>query len=136
MGHVTAPAPDAGSESCPSRRVLLVDDNTDAAETLAILLEAVGHRVTVAHTGLEAITVAQQLLPEVVLLDIGLPDISGLEVCRALRESEATRRARIVALTGWGQAEDRRQTSEAQFDLHLVKPVHPSLIRKMLAEMP
>ena len=132
MGANAAPAQERAPDTSPSRRVLLVDDNTDAAETLAILLEAVGHAVTVAHTGHEAIAVAQSLVPEVVLLDIGLPDISGLEVCRTLRETEATRSAFIVALTGWGQAEDRRQTSEAQFDLHLVKPVHPNEIRKLL----
>lgn len=104
-------------------RVLVVDDNVDAAESLASLLRLVGHRVEVANDGIEALERAQQWQPDVVLLDLGLPRLSGLDVSRRIREQPWGRGMRLVALTGWGQELDRQHTRESGFDAHLVKPV-------------
>lgn len=109
----------------PSRRVLIVDDNEDAARTLASLLGAYGHEAHVAFTGASAIEMAVSLTPDVVVLDIGLPDMDGVEVARRLREDSKTQGAILVAVTGWGQEDDRRRTAEAGVDRHLVKPVDP-----------
>ncbi|HEX4611177.1 MAG TPA: ATP-binding protein, partial [Urbifossiella sp.] len=107
------------------RRVLVVDDNVDAAESLATLLGLLGHETAVAHTGPDAIGQAAGLRPEVVFLDIGLPGMNGYEVAAALRAGGTCPGAVFVALTGWGAEEDRRRSKEAGFDLHLTKPVEP-----------
>lgn len=104
-------------------RVLVVDDNVDAAESLAALLRLVGHRIELAHDGVEALQRAEQWQPDVVLLDLGLPRLSGLEVSRHIREQPWGRGMRLVALTGWGQDLDRQRTRESGIDAHLVKPV-------------
>jgi CheY-like chemotaxis protein len=114
--------------------VLVVDDNRDAADTLALLLELMGHDIRTAHDGPQALKAAEEFLPEIVLLDIGLPGMNGYEVCRKLREQPWGRAATVVALTGWGQAEDQRQASDAGFDRHLVKPVEESVLLKLLSE--
>ncbi|MCW8195495.1 PAS domain S-box protein [Proteobacteria bacterium 005FR1] len=106
-----------------SRRVLLVDDNRDAADTLAMLLEAMGHHSEVAYSGEEGLQKAWQNPPDIIFLDIGLPGMDGYEVARRLRQDERSRDVTIVALTGYGQAQDRRCSQEAGFDEHLVKPV-------------
>jgi CheY-like chemotaxis protein/two-component sensor histidine kinase len=106
-----------------SRRILVVDDNEDAAVTLAMLLELNGHQTFVAHDGDAALEAANQLEPDLVLLDIGLPTIDGHEVCRRLRAQPRGANMRVVALTGWGQDADRRRSREAGFDGHLTKPV-------------
>ena len=116
------------------RRVLVVDDNQDAADTLALLLELMGHHTRTAHDGLAALTAAAAFEPEVVLLDIGLPKMNGYDVCREMRKQPWGERAFLVALTGWGQAEDQRKASEAGFDRHLVKPVEESVLQKLLDE--
>ncbi|NUS61495.1 MAG: response regulator [Lysobacter sp.] len=108
-----------------SRRVLVVDDNIDAAQTLAHLLEAFGHQVRVAHDGDAALVLAQQSTPDVVLLDIGLPGMNGYDVVRRLRADPRTQSATVIAVTGYGQEADRQRALEAGFDLHLVKPVAP-----------
>jgi CheY-like chemotaxis protein/two-component sensor histidine kinase len=106
-----------------SRRILVVDDNEDAAVTLAMLLELNGHQTFVAHDGPAALEAANQVGPDLVLLDIGLPTMDGHEVCRRLRAQPRGANMRVVALTGWGQDADRRRSREAGFDGHLAKPV-------------
>jgi CheY-like chemotaxis protein len=100
-----------------------VDDNEDGAESLAILLQMKGHEPHTAHDGLEAVAAAERLRPDVILLDIGLPKLNGYEVCRRIREEPWGRDVVMVALTGWGQQEDRERSRAAGFDTHIVKPV-------------
>ncbi|HWB08555.1 MAG TPA: ATP-binding protein [Pirellulales bacterium] len=105
------------------RRILVVDDNVDATTTLAMLLSVQQHAVKVAHDGLAALEAAKEFRPDVILLDIGLPRMDGYEVARRLREESDLKNVLLVALTGYGQEEDRRRSAEAGFDFHLVKPV-------------
>ncbi len=116
----------------PCRRVLVVDDNVDAAESLAVLLRLGGHEVRVAHDGPGGLRLAQSDRPEVVFLDIGMPGMDGYEVARRLRQQAGRERMLVVALTGWGAQEDRRLSAEAGFDRHLVKPVEPHTLEEML----
>ncbi len=118
----------------PSRRILLVEDNADAAELMAMLLEGEGHQVAVAHSGPVALRLAAETHPEVVLLDIGLPGMDGCEVGRRLRAEDGTRGATLIALTGYGQDEDRERTRAAGFDEHLVKPVDMNALRRLLLQ--
>jgi PAS domain S-box-containing protein len=118
------------------RRILVVDDNEDAAEWLATLLNLTGHETYVARDGVEAIRAAERLLPDVVLLDIGLPALDGYEVCRRIREQPWGRDLVLVAVTGWGQEEDRQKSREAGFDRHLIKPVDDQVIMSLLASLP
>lgn len=106
-----------------SKRVLIVEDSPDIAETLALLIEAAGHDVSVAQDGPSALLAAETFDPDIVLLDIGLPGMDGYEVARRLRRLPATRQAVLAALTGYGQARDRERTEAAGFDAHFVKPV-------------
>jgi CheY-like chemotaxis protein len=101
----------------------VVDDNTDAASSLAMLLKISGNEAHTANEGLEAIEVAEAFRPDVVLLDIGMPNLDGLEVCRRIRAQPWGRDMLMIALTGWGQEEDRRKSKDVGFDHHLVKPV-------------
>jgi PAS domain S-box-containing protein len=117
----------------PRRRVLVVDDNVDAADSLGMLLRLEGQEVRVAHDGPSALQVAPEFRPEVVFLDIGMPGMDGYEVCRRLRQGPCPKGVLMVALTGWGHEEDRRRSVEAGFDFHLVKPVEPSALHKLLA---
>jgi len=105
------------------RRILVVDDNEDAAVSLGLLLQSLGHETCVVYNGTEAIKMAIAFRPDVVLLDIGMPGISGYEVARRLQALKEQRPMRIIAITGWGQEEDKAKSKEAGFDLHLVKPV-------------
>ena len=114
-------------------RILVVDDNHDAAESLAFLLQLAGHETHLAYDGLEAVAAAASLRPEVVLLDIGLPKLDGYEAARRIRAHNGEKRLLLVALTGWGQDEDRRRTAQAGFDAHLVKPVEIDALMKLLA---
>ena len=114
------------------RRVLVVDDNSDAAAMLDMLLRSLGHEARVAHDGLAALRVAEEFQPDVVLLDIGMPGLDGYEVARRLRTLARERPLRIVAVTGWGQDADRQRSREAGFDLHLVKPVDASELARAL----
>ena len=106
-----------------SHRILVADDNYDAAESLATLLELRGHQVRMAHDGVEALAIAKTFKPHVVLLDLGMPKMDGYETARQMRRRPGGKRVRLVALTGWGQHQDRQRTTEAGFDAHLVKPV-------------
>jgi len=116
------------------RRILIVDDNQDSAESLATLLKLTGHEVHIAHDGLEAVEEAAAFQPQVVLLDIGLPGINGYEAARRIREQQRSKALTLVALTGWGQEEDRRRSEEAGFDAHMVKPVDFAALIKLLDE--
>jgi CheY-like chemotaxis protein len=114
------------------RRVLVVDDNHDAAATLAMLLELAGHQAFSAHDGAAALAAAERHRPDVLLLDIGLPVLNGYEVCRLVREQPWGEAVLIVALTGWGQEEDRERSRLAGFDGHLVKPVDLAALNALL----
>ena len=118
------------------RRVLIVDDNEDGAESLAMLLQLAGHETCKAHDGLEAIEAAERVRPDVVLLDIGLPGMNGYEACRRIRKEPWGKDLVLVALTGWGQEEDRHESREAGFDAHLVKPVDVDQLLEFLACLP
>ena len=119
----------------PGRRVLIVDDNADSAETMAMLLQIWGHDVQVAKDGPTALAVAAERRPEVVLLDIGLPGMTGYEVAQRLRALPEMADSVLVAVTGYGQEDDRRSTRAAGFALHLVKPVRPDVLRKVFADL-
>jgi CheY-like chemotaxis protein len=120
----------------PARRILVADDNADAASTLATLLELQGHQVWTAEDGVVALEKARTLRPDIVFLDLGMPRMGGLEAARHLREEGLAPPARLVAVTGWGQEADRARTREAGFDAHLVKPVDMATLEAVLATAP
>lgn len=136
-GRVESPSaaiPSAPAALRRSVRILVVDDNEDSADSLAMLLRLHGHETEVARDGLEAVEVALSTLPDVVLLDIGLPKLNGYEAAERIRNTIPGRTMRLIALTGWGQDGDRRLSSAAGFDDHLVKPVDVDLLLALLAE--
>lgn len=118
----------------PGRRILVVDDNRDAAESLGNLLGLLGNEVHLAHDGLEAVSIAATSQPEVVFLDIGLPKMNGYEAARQIRQQPCGASMLLVAVTGWGQEDDRRRSREAGFDYHLTKPVEFAALQKLLGE--
>ncbi len=126
------PARATSSSETPSRRILLADDNVDFASSLAALLTARGHEVRIAHDGAEALATAQHFNPDFAFLDLGMPKVHGYEVARRLRESPDTSDCVLVAVTGWGQEDDRQRAREAGFDRHLVKPIDASDIETIL----
>ena len=117
------------------RRILVVDDNRDSAVSLAMLLKLSGHEVHTAHDGLEAVEAVAKFEPEVVLLDIGLPRLDGYEAARRIREQQRDKDLMLVALTGWGQEEDRRRSEESGFDAHMVKPVDLAALSNLLVKL-
>ncbi|HXU07838.1 MAG TPA: PAS domain S-box protein [Blastocatellia bacterium] len=117
-----------------SRRVLVVDDNVDSAESLALWLRLVGHEVRLVHEGLAALQEARVFMPEIVVLDIGLPDIDGYQVAELLRKEPGLEGTLLIALTGYGQDEDRQRCYDAGFDEHLIKPVDPALLEALLSD--
>lgn len=128
-----SPQPSAAEQTATiPRRILVVDDNRDAADSLAMLLKLTGHEVHTAHEGLEAVEAAAKLRPELVLLDIGLPKLNGYEAARRIREQPWGKGMVLVALTGWSQEKDRQKSKEAGFDDHFVKPVDHTALMKML----
>jgi PAS domain S-box-containing protein len=130
------PAPAATSAAPRDRqKILVVDDNVDAASSLAMLLRLLGSEVETAHDGCSALRVFETFQPSVVLLDLGMPDMSGYEVARRMRGMPQFQKMTLVALTGWGQDDDRRRTQEAGFDVHLVKPVNLDALQVLLAEV-
>jgi PAS domain S-box-containing protein len=137
-GPGAAAGPPAGGPAPPSarRRVLIVDDNRDGAASLGRMLSLLGHDTRTAHDGLEALELAEAFRPDVLLLDIGLPKLNGYDVCRRLRDRPWGRAALIVAVTGYGQEDDRRRAREAGFDQHLVKPVRFAALQGLLAGLP
>ncbi len=106
-----------------TRQILVVDDNVSSAETLALLIGLSGHCTRVAHTGVDALLAVEAERPDVVLLDIGLPGMDGYEVARRIRQTELNRNLLLVAVTGYGQDDDRRKSFDAGFNHHLVKPL-------------
>jgi len=133
------PSQPAVREAIPpsvGRRILIVDDSEDGAESLAMLLQLGGHETYQAHDGQEAIEAAERLRPDAMLLDIGLPILNGYEVCRRIRKEKWGQHLTIVALTGWDQEEDRHRSREAGFDAHMVKPVDHDELLKLLASLP
>jgi signal transduction histidine kinase len=129
-----AVSPAADGEQPPStrRRILVADDNRDAAESLAMLLEMAGHEVRVAHYGKAALTLAQEFRPDTALLDIGMPDMTGYEVAQSLRGQSWATGLRLIALTGWGQESDRRRALDAGFDHHVIKPIDPDKLAELI----
>lgn len=132
----TRPSGEEARPAAPSRRVLVVDDNLDAAESTAMLLRMLGHEVETAHDGPAALGAVGAFRPDVVLLDIGLPGMSGYDVARALRSRGEHERLVLVAVTGYGQPEDRRSSRDAGFDHHLVKPVAAISLQALFASLP
>jgi CheY-like chemotaxis protein len=120
--------------SAVRRRVLVADDNRDAADTLGMLLELYGHEVRVAHSGNAALEMAQTFRPDVALLDIGMPDLDGYAVARNLRVENSCPDIVLIALTGYGQDGDKARARAAGFDHHLTKPVDPSKLEALIAE--
>jgi CheY-like chemotaxis protein len=140
--HPQSDARDLELAGSPKRRrlaklplldVLVVDDDVDAAQLMAALLAAFGHRTTAVHSGLEAIDVALKVVPHVVLLDIGLPGMNGYEAAGLLRRESLLDHTLLVAVTGWGRESDQRAALKAGFDMHLTKPVGPETLREVLA---
>ncbi len=137
---ITAGTPQPGNDAPPPtpttsarRRILVVDDNRDAAASLAMMLTLAGQDTRTANDGLEAIELAAAFQPDLVLLDIGLPKLNGYDTCRRMREQPWGKNMVIVAVTGWGQEEDRRRSQAAGFNQHLVKPVEYAALEKLLA---
>jgi PAS domain S-box-containing protein len=128
----TGPKEEISPAQRPSWKILVADDSQDGADSLAFLLRAAGHVVTTAYDGRTAIRMAEQERPDVVLLDIGMPEVSGYDVARAIRREAWGRNMRLIALTGWGQAEHRRRSLEVGFDEHLVKPVELDVLEDVL----
>jgi len=126
-------APRAGAETGRApRRVLVADDNVDAARSLGLVLSQMGYDVQIVHGGEAALEAARSQAPELVLLDLAMPGLDGLAVARRMREDPRLRQARIVALTGHGQDEDRQRTQAAGFDEHIVKPISPEALCRVL----
>ncbi|MBL0726446.1 ATP-binding protein [Piscinibacter sp. HJYY11] len=118
------------------RRVLVADDNRDSARSLSLILEMLGHRTIIAFDGEEALALARRFKPDVMLLDIGMPKLDGYDVARAVRASDGGQDVTLIALTGWGQAEDRRKSGAVGFDHHLLKPVDTQLVEQLLRDAP
>jgi CheY-like chemotaxis protein len=123
---------DAGNGALArTRRILVVDDNRDSALALAMMLRMMGHEAHTAHDGHQALEMAAVVRPHTVLLDLGMPGLSGYDTCRRMREQPWAKGVAIVALTGWGQEDERRRSREAGFDEHLVKPVDLTALTKL-----
>jgi len=135
--ELPATARDRAAETrAPCRRILVVDDNRDAAETLAMMLRLEGNEVSTAFDGESAIAATAQFNPEVVLMDLGMPKVDGYEAARAIRRDRSAAEVVLIALTGWGGDVDRRLSEEAGFDRHLVKPVMPTELLELLSSLP
>lgn len=125
--------PGGAGPTSRKRRILVADDNADAAASLSLLLGLLGNEVRTANDGVQAVEAAETYRPDVVLLDIGMPKLNGLDACRRIRQQPWGQTMVLIALTGWGQEDDRRQTREAGFNHHLVKPVDPGKLARLLA---
>jgi PAS domain S-box-containing protein len=134
LTRTAADAAAAAAPAVPARRILLADDNMDSAESLAMLLRLQGHQVEVVHDGAQALRRLEESVPQFALLDIGMPKINGYDVARRVRAAPWGASIRLIALTGWGQEQDRRRALDAGFDHHLVKPVDTELLMHRLSE--
>lgn len=121
----------------PARRfkILVVDDNHDSALSMAMMLSIMGHETRTAHDGESAVATAETFLPDVILLDIGLPKLNGYEVAQRIREQAWGASMYLIAVTGWGQDEDRQRSTEVGLNQHMVKPVEPAALEKLLADL-
>ena len=126
----------ATAASAGGRRILIADDNEDAVESLALLLNMMGNETRTAPDGLAALQVGETFAPEIALLDIGMPKLNGYDAARRIRALPWGARLVLVALTGRSQDEDRRRSQEAGFDFHLVKPIEPAALERLLATVP
>jgi DNA-binding response OmpR family regulator len=135
LGLSTGASEKAAAAAAP-RRILVVDDNRDGVASLALLLNMAGHETRTAFDGEEAVKVAEQFDPHIVLLDLGLPKLNGYDVCRRIRKQKQGMSILIVAVTGWGQDEDKMKSLDAGFDMHLVKPVEAEHLMAVLAAAP
>jgi CheY-like chemotaxis protein len=122
----------SGADRSVTRKVLIADDNHDAAVSLGMLLQMLGHETRIAHDGLEAVDVAEEFHPHVVLLDLGMPNLDGYEAVRRMLRRPWARLSRVIAVTGWGQDADRQRTREAGFHQHLVKPVDVDALGELI----
>jgi two-component system CheB/CheR fusion protein len=136
VDEARAAAEDRKAPPAQPLRILVVDDNRDAADSLALLLGLQGHEVRTCYDGLAAVEGVRSFRPDVALLDIGLPGLSGHEAARRIRADETGRTTTLVAITGWGQEEDRRRSASAGFDHHITKPVQLKEINALLAAVP
>jgi len=114
------------------RRIVVADDNEDSAQSFAMLLSFSGHEVRIAHDGEQALDTMRNFRPDVAFLDIGMPLLSGYEVAEAVRAEPWGREMKLIAVTGWGQADDKQRARTAGFDQHLVKPIDPSDVDRLL----
>jgi PAS domain S-box-containing protein len=130
-----APVEESPESSGSRRRILVADDNRDSAASMAMMLELLGNEVRIAHDGLETVALSEQFRPQVVLMDIGMPRLNGYEATRRIREQPWGRDVTVIALTGWGQEEDRARSKEAGCDGHLVKPIDLPDLERLLAEL-
>ena len=132
----TLPTPPAqAARLTGQRRILVADDNVDSASSLALFLSMLGNDVRTANDGVQAVDIAADFRPDVILLDIAMPRLNGYNACRSIREQPWAAKTVIIALTGWGQDEDRRRSHEAGFDHHLVKPMDPAMLEELLAKL-
>jgi two-component system CheB/CheR fusion protein len=123
------------SEPPATARILVADDNLDSADSLSMMLEMLGHEVSSAHDGLEALETAKRSKPELIFMDLGMPRMSGYDAARLIRSAPECNGVVLVALTGWGQEEDRRRSLEAGFDHHIVKPIDFAIVEKLLEDL-
>jgi signal transduction histidine kinase/ActR/RegA family two-component response regulator len=118
-----------------ARRILVADDNVDSADSLSMMLEMLGHEVSLAHDGIEALEAAKRSKPELIFMDLGMPRMNGYDAAREIRNASECNGVVLVALTGWGQEEDRRRSYEAGFDHHIVKPIDFAIVEKLLIDL-
>ena len=130
-----APARGAAAGEGPKYRVLIADDNRDVTEVFEVMLTLMGHTVESAHDGMEAVEKAASFHPDVIMLDIGMPSLNGYDAARRIRETDTGKKAVLIAITGWGDAKDKRQSDEAGFNHHLVKPVDPLALAELLSSL-
>jgi CheY-like chemotaxis protein len=116
----------------PTRRIVIADDNEDSAESFAMLLSFSGHEVRVAHDGTAALNAVREFRPDVAFLDIGMPGLTGYEVAQAVRAEPWGSEVTLIALTGWGQPDDKLRARSAGFDRHLIKPIDPEEVDRLL----
>jgi CheY-like chemotaxis protein len=129
------PTEEATTETSKPIRILVVDDNQDSADSLGLLLQLLGNEVRIAHDGLAGVNLANEFQPRVVLLDIGLPILNGFEAAERIRQQPWGKEAVMIAVTGWGETVDRQRSKKAGFDYHLVKPVDPDVLTRLLQSL-